>query len=232
MFEGDNALKKISFLSGGEKSRVLIGKLIVSPANLLLLDEPTNHLDMEAIDSLLEAIEAFKGAVVIVTHSEMILSAVATRLIVFDNGKLQLFEGTYQDFLDRVGWRDEDTDKARSCQVMNGERKTSNKKELRRIRAEIISSRSRILVPLQDRIAEIEDTIMRLEHEAEGDTNSLLQASVKGDGESIKRLTKSIHTSKQSIDALFAELERLTGEFDARSREFEERLSEFQQEVH
>ena len=107
MFEGDNALKKVSVLSGGEKSRVLLGKLIVSPANLLLLDEPTNHLDMESVDSLLAAIDAFKGAVVIVTHSEMILSAIASRLIVFDEGKVTLFEGTYQDFLDKGGWKDE-----------------------------------------------------------------------------------------------------------------------------
>ncbi|MEK7741867.1 MAG: ABC-F family ATP-binding cassette domain-containing protein, partial [Nitrospirota bacterium] len=107
MFPGDDALKKISVLSGGEKSRVLLGKLLVSPANMLMLDEPTNHLDMESAESLLEAIDAFSGGVVIVTHSEMILHAIATRLIVFDNGKATLFEGTYQDFLDRVGWNNE-----------------------------------------------------------------------------------------------------------------------------
>ena len=107
MFEGDNALKKVSVLSGGEKSRVLLGKLLVSPANLLLLDEPTNHLDMESIDSLIEAIEAFDGAVIIVTHSELILEAVATKLIVYDNETVSVFEGTYLDFLERMGWSDE-----------------------------------------------------------------------------------------------------------------------------
>ena len=108
MFEGDSALKKVSVLSGGEKSRVLLGKLLVSPANLLLLDEPTNHLDMESVDSLLEAIDAFRGAVVIVTHSEMILHSVANRLVVFDAGRVTVFEGSYQDFLDRQGWADEE----------------------------------------------------------------------------------------------------------------------------
>ena len=105
MFEGDTALKKVAVLSGGEKSRVLLGKLVVSPANLLLLDEPTNHLDMESVDSLLAAIEAFEGAVIIVTHSEMILNAIATRLIVFDDNTVKVFEGTYQDFLERPDGR-------------------------------------------------------------------------------------------------------------------------------
>jgi ATP-binding cassette subfamily F protein 3 len=112
MFSGDAALKKVSVLSGGEKSRVLLGKLLVTPANLLLLDEPTNHLDMDSIDSLVEAIDAFEGAVIIVTHSELMLNAIAKRLIVFDDGKVTLFDGSYQDFLDRVGWRDEEDTKA------------------------------------------------------------------------------------------------------------------------
>jgi ATP-binding cassette subfamily F protein 3 len=71
MFEGDNALKKISVLSGGEKSRVMLGKLLVTPVNLLMLDEPTNHLDMDACDALLAAIDNFDGAVIMVTHNEM-----------------------------------------------------------------------------------------------------------------------------------------------------------------
>ncbi|TFG90571.1 MAG: ABC-F family ATP-binding cassette domain-containing protein, partial [Syntrophobacterales bacterium] len=149
MFEGDSALKKVAVLSGGEKSRVLLGKLLVSPSNLLLLDEPTNHLDMESIDSLVEAIDIFPGAVVIVTHSEMILSAIAKRLIVFDAGKTTLFHGTYRDFLERVGWEDEDkgmppakkTDEER-------ERPSIKKKEQKRLRAEFIQVRSKILGPL------------------------------------------------------------------------------------
>jgi ATP-binding cassette subfamily F protein 3 len=224
MFEGDNALKKVSVLSGGEKSRVLLGKLIVSPANLLLLDEPTNHLDMESIDSLIEALDAFKGAVVIVTHSEMILNAVATRLIVFDDGGVNIFGGTYQDFLDRSGWKDEMLEAGRgkenSAQRCNG----TNRKDMRRIKAELINNRSRTLAPLQSRISEVEETIMLLEQGIEQDTQALIEVSVKGDGEPIKRLSRSIHDSRVKIDILFDELETLTNEFNAKSRDFEERF--------
>ncbi len=230
MFEGDKALKKISVLSGGEKSRVLLGKLLVSPANLLLLDEPTNHLDMESIDSLLEAIDAFEGAVMIVTHSEMILHAIATRLIVFDDGKVSVFEGTYQDFLGRVGWKNEINSRAVNRQngddQNNGQTKNTNKKDMRRMRAELINSRSRILGALQKGIAEVEETIMQLEGQIEKDTQALLDASVKGSGESIKTLSKSIHESKARIDTLFDELAALTEDLNTKSGEFEERLKD------
>ncbi|EQA47087.1 ABC transporter, ATP-binding protein [Leptospira broomii serovar Hurstbridge str. 5399] len=108
MFSDDEALKKIKVLSGGEKSRVLLGKILVTPCNLLYLDEPTNHLDMQSCDSLIEAIDAFDGSVIMVTHNEMHLKAVATKLIVFDNNTIRTFDGSYDDFLSDVGWADED----------------------------------------------------------------------------------------------------------------------------
>ena len=83
MFSGDNAKKKISLLSGGEKSRVMLGKIIAQDVNLLFLDEPTNHLDIDSIDALTNAIKAFEGSCLIVTHSEELLRAVCDRLIVF-----------------------------------------------------------------------------------------------------------------------------------------------------
>ena len=224
MFEGDSALKKVRVLSGGERSRVLLAKLLVSPANLLLLDEPTNHLDMESIDSLLEAIEAFEGAVVIVTHSEMILHALATRLVVFDDGRVSLFDGTYRDFLDRQGWKDEEDEGAYARREPEGKNNGAGRKDLRRIKAELINSRSRTIGPLTARISEVEQEIIRLEEAVEKDTLALVEASVKGDGESIKRLSKAVHEAQGAIDLFFDELEALTAEFEAKSREFEERL--------
>jgi len=107
MFSGEQAEKRVANLSGGEKSRVLLGKILAAPANLLFLDEPTNHLDMQSIESLIESILEFPGAAVVVTHSEEILRRVATKLIIFHRGKAELFLGSYDDFLEKVGWEEE-----------------------------------------------------------------------------------------------------------------------------
>lgn len=226
MFEGDNALKKISVISGGEKSRVMLGKILVSPSNLLLLDEPSNHLDMESIDSLLDAIDAFEGAVIIVTHSEMILNAVAKKLIVFDNGGLKVFDGTYQDFLERIGWQDEFELNQVETKKSPSENKALNKRDLRRLRAEIINERSRILNPLQQRITDIEGLIMSHEAEIINAETLLINVSKNGDWQECNRLSQLIKDSKEQIDSLFDELEMLTGELKNKTIEFEQRLSE------
>ena len=107
MFSSKLSSKHIKVLSGGEKSRVMLGKILLKPANLLMLDEPTNHLDLDSCDSLLEAIRAFDGAVMMVTHDEYFLKEIANKLIIFDDDKVSVFEGTYEDFLSKVGWKDE-----------------------------------------------------------------------------------------------------------------------------
>ncbi len=107
MFSGDKSKKPNSVLSGGEKSRVLLGKIIATPCNLLLLDEPTHHLDMESIEALIDAIEDFDGAVIMVTHSELILKRMAlNKIVICHEGKQQLFLGTYEEFTENDGWHD------------------------------------------------------------------------------------------------------------------------------
>ncbi len=220
-------MKKIAVLSGGEKSRVLLGKMLAAPANLLLLDEPTNHLDMESVDSLVEAIDAFDGAVILATHSEMILHALAERLIVFEGGKPWLFEGTYGDFLERVGWQDEQTgcsDAGRIVDRVDKKWQRAEKKELKRLRAAIIAERSAALSPLGERISRLEKTIMELEKQIEADNLTLVRATQAGQGKTIAALSISIHDAKKRIDEVFGELEAASREHLARAREFEARL--------
>jgi ATP-binding cassette subfamily F protein 3 len=108
MFSGDTAKKKIGVLSGGEKSRVLLGKVLVHPTNFLLLDEPTNHLDLQSVMALTDGIISFKGVTIMVTHDESLLKKIFNKFIVFQEGKTFVFEGTYDEFLAKVGWQNEE----------------------------------------------------------------------------------------------------------------------------
>ncbi len=222
MFEGDFALKKIGVLSGGEKSRVLLGKLLATPANLLLLDEPTNHLDMDSCDALLAALDSFEGAIVMVTHNEMFLHALAERLIVFQDENAHVFEGTYQRFLEKEGWKEEKgDDRLEPVSKLN-------KKGLRRLRSEIITEKSKTLKPIEQRIAKIENKIEALEKELTEYTEAMQKASEGNTGKKIVELSQAIYASQTSIDRLFDELETLSEELNEKSALFENRLKQLE----
>lgn len=225
MFSGDDALKKIDVLSGGERSRVMLGKILASPANLLLLDEPTNHLDMQSVDSLVDAVDAFEGAVIMVTHSESIIKRLATRLVVFDRGRVFLFDGTYDDFLEKVGWSSDDEAGGDAATGPKKGRPSLNKKELRRFRAELLTARQKATAAIQKRIDEVERNIVALEGAASATAALLVKACEMGLREDIARLSKEDHDAKEKIEALFSELETLTSELRDRAKEYEERLS-------
>jgi ATP-binding cassette subfamily F protein 3 len=224
MFEGDSALKKIEVLSGGERARVLLGKLLVCPANLLLLDEPTNHLDMDSIDSLIEAIDAFSGAALMVTHSELMLDALATRLIIFDGGTVSLFEGGYREFLEKVGWESEAAEdkSARKPKAAKG----VNRKELRKLRADLSAEKTRVIGPIQKRIASIEGSIVETEKQAEAENRLLLAASEAVEAEAISVHSKAYHDAMGKMDSLFDELETLTAELESKTAEFDQKMRE------
>ncbi len=157
MFSKDNAKKKISLLSGGEKSRVMLGKIIAQDVNLLFLDEPTNHLDIDSIEALTNAIKAFEGSCIIVTHSEELLRAVCDRLIVFTNDGADYFNGTYDEFLEKIGWDDDSVTEKKPVA-----KPKVNKKESKRLRAAIVAQKSKETAPLKKEIAEIEALIPTL----------------------------------------------------------------------
>ena len=98
LFSGDDALKPTSGLSGGECARLIFCRLMIQKPNFLVLDEPTNNLDLEAINALNIALQKFDGTLLLVTHDEDVLDEVATRIWHFNNGKVEDFKGTYEDF--------------------------------------------------------------------------------------------------------------------------------------
>ena len=101
MFSGDDVFKPLGVLSGGERNRYAMAKMLVSPANMLLLDEPTNHLDLRAKDVLLEAIANFTGTVLFVSHDRYFIDGLATRVFEVEDHRVHIYPGNYEDYL----WR-------------------------------------------------------------------------------------------------------------------------------
>jgi ATP-binding cassette subfamily F protein 3 len=233
MFEDDGALKKVSVLSGGEKSRVMLGKLLATPVNLLLLDEPTNHLDMESSDALLAALDDFPGAVILVTHNEMLLHALAERLIVFQGETAQVFEGSYQQFLERCGWGDEDDLSAAGKKPEDDGARAEKltKKDIRRIRSDFFNERSRVLKPLEDRIASLEQEIEARERELNASAGAMQQASQARHAADITRISQTMHACQTAIERLFTELEHSTAAYDEQKAVFDKRLEELERIV-
>jgi len=101
MFSGDDVFKTLGVLSGGERNRYAMAKMLVSPANMLLLDEPTNHLDLRAKDVLLDAIRNFSGTVLFVSHDRYFIDGLATRVFEVEDRRVHIYPGNYEDYL----WR-------------------------------------------------------------------------------------------------------------------------------
>ena len=101
LFSGDDVFKPLGVLSGGERNRYALARILVSPSNFLLLDEPTNHLDMRAKDVLLDALAGYSGTVVFVSHDRYFIDRLATRVLEIENGAVTAYEGNYEDYLRR-----------------------------------------------------------------------------------------------------------------------------------
>jgi ATP-binding cassette subfamily F protein 3 len=228
LFSGDDALKKVAVLSGGEKSRVLLGQIIATAVNLLLLDEPTNHLDLESCDALLAALDAFEGTLILVTHNEMFLHALAERLIVFRENGVEVFDGSYQEFLDKGGWQDEKPAGKAEAETTGApsENLKAARKELRRRRSEISARRSRALKPLEDEMKRLERDIERRDAEMAQLTQAMQAASGNRDGTRIAEVSQAMHACQKDIDRLFDALDRTTRDHDGLRAGFDRELSE------
>jgi ATP-binding cassette subfamily F protein 3 len=193
MFGGDLALKKVAVLSGGEKSRTLLGKILAHPSNLLLLDEPNNHLDMESIDALIESLQDFPGAVLMVTHNERILRALATKLIVFHRGTVEVFNSGYNEFLEKIGWEEESD--GNGARKKTASRNDYNEKK----------ERERAERREKARIEKLEAQILKSENALKQYNEQLEIEATRNNLAQITELSKKISQVKQEIEDLYRE---------------------------
>lgn len=201
MFPSETANKTIGVLSGGERSRVLLGKILATPCNLLLLDEPTNHLDMESVEALVTAVEAFQGAVMIVTHTEWILHRIAKKLIVCSEDHQMVFDGTYEDFLRKIGWEEETPKKAKKA-----EKSKPQPQPQPTPKPEVSGPK-----PSKFRIAAIEKEITETSIEIEKITKLIEEVSAGSDRSRLTELSKELADQNVRLEKLYAEYEKASG---------------------
>ncbi|WP_345991597.1 ABC-F family ATP-binding cassette domain-containing protein [Sulfurimonas sp. HSL-1716] len=222
MFSGESAKKKISLLSGGEKSRVMLGQILARDVNLLLLDEPTNHLDMDSIEALTLAIQNFKGSVVIVTHSQEMLRRVCDRLIIFGKNGAEYFDGGYDLFLEKIGWEEEDAEEKPKPAPK------TNRAENKKLRAALIQERSKLTSPLKKEVENAEKSIIKTEEELKVHHTELIKASNASDNSKIMELSQLISKLENAVEEKFELMEETQNRLDELLESYERRLNDLE----
>jgi len=169
LFRGDDIYKPVSVLSGGEKSRLALVKLLLDPPNLLLMDEPTTHLDLASVDALIEALKQYQGTLVFISHDVHFIRALSTHVVRVEAGTLRHFGGGYQYYLDKTA---QSARAALTSSAFNNgasaakpEVSQADRKEQKRLEAEQRQARSRKKQEIQKRIATLEKEIATLEEQ-------------------------------------------------------------------
>ena len=171
LFRGDDVFKRVSVLSGGEKSRLALVKLLLDPPNLLLMDEPTTHLDMPSIDALIEALQQFQGTIIFISHDVYFIRAIASQVLHVKCGRIHRYPGSYDYYLEktkpvseRAGLTAGAFSSDNSSRVQNVSRtNTIDRKEQKRIEAAQRQMRSNEKRAAQKLVRDLEKEINELE---------------------------------------------------------------------
>ncbi|OED38471.1 hypothetical protein AB834_00910 [PVC group bacterium (ex Bugula neritina AB1)] len=217
MFTGDSVFKKVEVLSGGEKVRLVLAKLLAKKSNVLLLDEPTHHLDLPSCEALIDATRSFKGTVLFVTHDEYFLREVAQKLIVFQRDGVKIFEGGYDDFLAKVGWEEDFLQEGKDLKKVP----LQNRKERRRDRAKDLHKRQKLINPLKKEIEKLESMIEQKEKQQKECQDNLIKASVEQDLDLIHESNQLLKKSEKDLDLYYDQLFELSEELKGIEEELE-----------
>jgi ATP-binding cassette subfamily F protein 3 len=209
LFRGDDVFKKVKVLSGGEKSRLALIKLLMNPPNLLLMDEPTTHLDMSGIEALIHALKQFTGTLIFISHDVHFIRSIAEQVVHVEHGTLRHYRGDYDYYLSKCAEEEArlaskgNTSEAQKPDQVTSKDSTSgrhpNAKERRRIEAEERKRRSTLIRKHQIKVDQIEHEISELETRQGALTEELEQPETYQKGPRIVEINQELQMISESL---------------------------------
>jgi len=236
MFSGDDIDKPIKVLSGGEKARVALARLLVKPGNLMLMDEPTNHLDLASSESLTASLGTYDGTLVFVSHNRSLVRALATRIWNVEDGKVETYPGTLDEYMYSMSERRQaiavdgtasqkrdPRGKAPSAAAPAPAPAASKEDEKARKRreAEARQKKSAKLGPLEKLVAQLEERVGALEAEQKARSAELSDPTVYDDAARRNKLLTDYQTAADKLEELTGRWEKAMAELEAARAELE-----------
>ncbi len=207
LFRGDDVFKKVKVLSGGEKSRLALIKLLLNPPNLLLMDEPTTHLDMTGIDALISALNQFSGTLIFISHDVHFIRSIAEHVVHVEHGALRHYHGNYDYYLSKRAEEEarlnEGTSaggKAAGLSSSSVTAKPVSSKERRRLEAEERNKRLAILRKYKTRVDEVEKEIADLEEKQTALTEELEKPETYQNGPRIVEINQELKMISEQLE--------------------------------
>lgn len=192
LFKGDDVLKKLNILSGGERVRLQLCKILYTKPNVLILDEPTNHLDIVGREYLESILADYQGTILFVSHDRYFISKVATSLLVLSKSDYQLFRGSYREYLDSL--RKKDIDRDINKNINDNSKNNSNK---------LTEPREKVnTYNLNKEISKLERDIKKLEDKIKASEESLYLEEVYGDYDKLSQVNNTIKVDKEKLETL------------------------------
>ncbi len=215
LFTGDDVFKKVKVLSGGEKSRLALAKMLLSPANFLIFDEPTNHLDMSSKNILQQAIQQYEGTCMIVSHDRAFLDPIVNKVLEIQPGRIRTYLGNVSYFLDKKKEEADQVDEARKTKEEAPSLTNLSRKEERRLEAERRNALNKKVRPIKQKLEKVEKEIEAKETRKAEIEELMAQTDFYDDNEKVKNVTLEYEEIKKTLTDLMYQWEDYSNRIEA-----------------